>query len=260
VGRRILIPALIALFALALVAASEAEVEQKENLRVKFDAEFDPQTLPRDRPAPVQIDVHGSIATTDGSHPPPLRWLEVELNRAGQLYSKGLPACSAPLLQSTSTEGALERCRSAVVGQGRFRADVNFGSEIPATGRILAFNGRSAGKPMLLLHFFASVPVRFTLVAPLTIGHQRKGEYGTILRTRIPRLAGGLGAITEIALTLGRRYSFAGKRRSYLSAACHAPAGFPGAVFPFARARFRFEAHRPIRTTLIRNCKVRGPS
>ncbi|HXR61233.1 MAG TPA: hypothetical protein VN732_07910 [Solirubrobacterales bacterium] len=255
--RRVLIPALIACFAVAFIAASQAEVEQVDGLRVRFNAEFDPQTLPREEAAPVRIKVTGSIATTDGSHPPPLRWLEIELNRAGQLFSKGLPVCSAPLLQSTSTEQARERCGSAIVGSGRFRADVSLGSEIPATGEILAFNSRDGGRSMLLLHFFASVPVRFTLVVPLTIARQDEGEFGTLLRTHVPRLGGGLGSITEIGLTIGRRYSFAGKRRSYLSAACRAPAGFPGASFTFARARFRFESHRPIRTILVRNCKVR---
>lgn len=255
--RRFTIPLLVGLFALGLGTASRAEVEQAGNLRVTFNASFSPRELPRDRPAPVKVEIKGRIATTDGSHPPPLRWLEVEIHRSGQLSSKGLPACSAPTLQSTSTETALARCRSALVGSGSFRADVKLGREIPATGEILAFNSRRRGKQALLLHFFAAVPVRFTLVVPLTIGHRQEGDFGTVLRAKIPKLGGDFGSITQLELKLARRYSFRGERRSYLSAACGAPASLPGAVFSFVRARFRFASHGEIRTTLLRDCLVR---
>ena len=255
--RRLLIPLLVAFLALGSGAASQAETDQLENLRVTFNAEISPHDLPRDRPAPVKVEIQGRIGTTDGSHPPPLRWLEVELHRSGKIFSQGLPTCSAPLLQSTSTNTALARCRPALVGRGNFRADVLLGREIPATGTILAFNSRQGDRQSLLLHFFAGVPVRFTLVVPLAIGHRSEGQFGTVLRAKIPKLGGGLGSITQIELAIARRYSFRGKRRSYVSAACGAPAGFPGAVFSLARASFRFESHRAIRMTLVRNCDVR---
>lgn len=228
-----------------------------DGLQVTFDANFAPSALPRDRPAPVNVKIHGGIATTDGSHPPPLRWLEVALNRNGRLFTKGLPVCSASLLQSTSTETALERCRPALVGKGRFRAQVMLGREIPAAGRILAFNSRQGDKRSLQLHLFAAAPVRFTLVVLLKIGRRDEGEFSTVLRAKIPKLAGDLGSVTEIDLTIGRRYSFAGKRRSYISASCATPPDLNSAVFPFARGTFRFEAHRDIRETLLRSCQVR---
>src|SRR3954454_21787252 len=257
--KRLLIAVLLVGLGLAAVAASEAEVIQKGNLRVKFDADFVPHQLPRTHPAPVQIEIKGEIATTDGSHPPPLQWLEVELNRNGRLSTAGLPACSAALLQSTSSEEANARCGRALVGHGNFTADIALGTNKPvtSTGRILAFNGRRAGKPALLLHFFGGVPVRFTLIVPLRIGHRTDGQFGTVLRARIPKLANGFGSITQIDLTLGRRWSFAGKRRSYLSAACSAPTDFTAVPFSFARARFRFEDRPEIRSTLTKSCRVR---
>ncbi|HEX7278939.1 MAG TPA: hypothetical protein VF255_04860 [Solirubrobacterales bacterium] len=255
--RRLAIPALIALLAIGWTATSKAERVVVDGLRVTFDANFTPNVLPRDRAAPVSINIHGGIATTDGSHPPPLRWLEVALNRNGRLFAKGLPVCSASLLQSTSTETALDRCRPALVGQGKFRAQVMLGREIPAAGKILAFNSRQGGRRLLQLHLFAAAPVRFTLVVPLRIGHRDEGEFSTVLRAKIPRLAGDLGSVTEIDLTIGRRYSFAGKRRSYISAACATPPGLGSAVFPFARGIFRFEDYPEIRETLLRSCRVR---
>jgi hypothetical protein len=256
--RRVLIPALIATLVVAWGTSVSAETVQDGNLRVTFNGDFAPQVLPRLRAAPVKVNVEGRIATTDGSHPPPLRWLEVKLNRSGHIYSNGLPACAAPTLQSTSTETALARCRPALVGRGSFRAEVKLGREITAAGKILAFNSRHNGRPALLLHLFASAPVRFTLVVPLTIGHLREGQFGTVLRARIPRLGGDLGSVTEIDLTIGRRYSFAGKRRSYVSAACGAPADLNEAIFPFARGSFRFEGHKTFEETLLRVCRVAG--
>lgn len=254
---RIVIPLAIALLTLGFGTVSRAEVEQVENLRVIFDASFDPRKLPRDRPAPVKVEIEGKIITLDGSHPPPLRWLEVELHRNGKLFSKGLPICQASTLQSTSTQTALARCGPALVGRGSFRADVNLGREVPATGRIIAFNSRLQGKPALMLHMFAAVPVRFTLVVPLRIGRSDKGEFGTVLRAKIPRIGGDLGSVTEIELNIERRYSFGGQRRSYASAACSAPSGLGFAFFTFARARLRFAGHREIRTSLVRDCLVR---
>ncbi|HET7511068.1 MAG TPA: hypothetical protein VFJ65_12560 [Solirubrobacterales bacterium] len=257
--RRLLIAALFAVLALAGVAASQAETLQKGNVRVKFDADFDPHSLPRRDAAPVHIHIQGGISTTDGSHPPSLQWLEVELNRNGKLSTVGLPVCSAPLLQSTTTEEALARCGTAVVGRGTFHAEVALTGDVPTSGKLVAFNSRLHDKPALLLHFFAQTPVRFTLIVPLTIIHKQNGEFGTLLRTRVPRLAGGLGSITQIDITLGRRYSAAGKRRSYLSAACSALPGTNLAFFAFARARFRFESTPEFDSKLLKVCRVRNP-
>ncbi len=253
---RAAIPLSIAIASLAFGAASNAEVTQRENLRVSFNANFVPHALPRAEAAPVKVQIDGRIATTDGSHPPPLRWLELEIHRSGILSGTGLPFCSAAVLQSTDTESALARCRPALVGRGSFRADVDLGQDVFAEGKILAFHSRRAGKETLTLHLFAAVPVRFTLVVPLTIGKRAEGQFGTVMRARIPRI-GGIVSVTQIELAIGRRYTFAGQRRSYVSAACSAPAGLNLAVFPFARGRFRFEGHKEIRTTLVRNCAVR---
>jgi len=251
--------ALAALLALSTAAFAWAVVKKSGDVVVHFDAEFSPHSLPRQSPAPITVTIKGAVSTTDTSQPPPLQWLEIELNRNGRFDTKGLPSCSAALLQSTSSSEAKARCGNALVGHGSFSADFELGSNTPvvSTGKILAFNGRRSGKPALILHFFGGVPVRFTLVVPIRIGHRQDGEFGTVLRARIPRLAIGFGSITQIDLSLGRRWSSAGQRRSYISAACSAPTGFPEVPFTFARAKFRFEGHPEIQTTLEKVCRVR---
>jgi hypothetical protein len=256
--RRLAIPMLLCAAALAAAGVARGELSQSGNLRIFFDGGFTPSSLPRDRPAPVTVHVEGRIATTDGSHPPPLQSLEIELNRNGRIASPGLPVCVSATLQSTSSEAALARCRPALVGKGHFNAEVSFeGGPVAADGRILAFNSHRQGKPALMLHLFITVPVRATFILPLTITHRRQGQFGTVLSARVPKLAGGLGSITEIQLSIGRRYAYRGERRAYVSASCAAPAGFPGAVFPFARGSFSFAGGRTIHTTLTRDCRVR---
>ena len=257
--RRLVILALLAFAALLGAAVAHGELSQKGNLRISFDGGFSPTSLPRDRLAPVTISVDGEVSTTDGTHPPALRQIEFALNRHGRLSTVGLPVCSSPLLQSTTTETALERCRPALVGRGHFGASVAFSNqpEVPASGTILAFNSIHDGKPALLLHLYGTTPVQATFILALNISHSDKGQFGTVLSAKIPTLASGVGSVTKIDIKIGRNYTYKGKRRSYLSASCDAPAGFPGAVFSLAKGSFHFADGRVLDTTLSRDCHVR---
>jgi hypothetical protein len=254
--RRVAITALLA--CALLPAASAAEVGQVGNVRVNFNAGLVPRSLPRDRPAPVTVSVSGHVSTTDGSHPPPLRRLEIGINRHARISTVGLPVCQPARLQSTSTSGALERCPGALVGHGSFHTSFEFGpaAAIPSSGRVLVFNSRRNGRSDLLLHMFGTTPVRATLILPVAIARGGNGDFTTTLRTTIPRLA-GVGAITALDLKLGRRYSYRGERRSYLSASCAQPKDFSGLPFPFLRGYFGFADGHQVRMTLVGNCQVR---
>jgi hypothetical protein len=257
---RLLIPALLAIACLLGAGLAQAELAQDGNVRISFSGDFSPHSLPREHLAPVTIDVTGAIGTTDGSHPPAVRRIEIAINRHGKLSTQGLPACSGPMLQSTSTETALARCRPALVGGGRFGANVEFPNTdepVLATGRMLAFYGHSNGRKAILLHLYATTPVRATFVLPLTIANKGNDLFGTVLSAKIPTLAGGLGSVTRIDLKIGRNYTYRGQRRSFVSASCPAPAGFPGAIFSLARGSFYFADGKKIQTTLARDCRVR---
>ncbi|MGH2975295.1 MAG: hypothetical protein ACRDLL_10570 [Solirubrobacterales bacterium] len=248
-------------FALAALAGgARAELIQKGNLRVFFGGHLAPRALPREHPAPVTVSLSGSVATADGTRPPQLREMTVAVNRAGLVSVAGLPRCPAGLLQQTSSDAALERCRSALVGHGHFAANVNFPDAplIPAQGQVLAFNSRIHGRPGLLLHLYGTSPVRAAFVLPFTIAKRNSGNYGTVFSTRIPELASDLGYVTDIEMTMGRRYAYKGKERSFLSASCSAPAGFSAAAFPLARGTFSFANGQRLTTSLARDCRVRG--
>jgi hypothetical protein len=254
--RRFVTLALLLTVVGALAAVAHAETIQSGDVRVSFQADFTPKALPRERPAPITVAFEGKISTTDETHPPALTRLRVELNSAGQVDTRGLPQCPTSSLQATSSEQALERCRTALVGKGTFVAQLPVEKDLLVGGRALVFNGTVDGRPGMLIHIYVSDPVRLTLVIPIKISHQ-EGRFGTVLTTTVPRLAGGSASIVAMKLKIGRKFNVSGERRSYLSAACAAPEGFPGAVFPFARSSFSFSDGRNMRTVLSRSCQVR---
>jgi hypothetical protein len=240
-------------------ALARAEIAGEDGLYVSFGGGFSPRSLPRDRDVPVTVHLHTAIKTADGSRPPHLRRISFAVNRYGRISTVGLPACRPSLLESTNPKTALSRCRNALVGQGDFFANVEFPDRAPLSvhGRMLAFNGRAAGRSAILLHIYGSTPVDVTVVLIFTIRHPAKGKFGTVLSTRIPRLASDLGYVTDVSLKFSRIYRHRGRERSFLSARCAAPSGFPGAIFSFTRGTFVFAGERRISTTLTRNCTVR---
>lgn len=240
-------------------AIARGEISGSGGLFVSFNGGFTPNTLPRDRDVPVTVRLNTAIKTADGSRPPQLRQISLEMNRYGQVSTKGLPTCQAGLLESTDSATALARCRDALVGRGRLIANLEFPNRdpFPVEGEILAFNGRSHGRPAILMHIHGSQPAEVTVVLSFEMHHPAKGKFGTVLTTRIPRLASDLGYVTNVSLVFNRRYTYRGKRYSFLSARCAAPAGFPGAIFSFTRGTFTFADGRKIVTTLTRDCTVR---
>jgi hypothetical protein len=254
--RRLVTLALLLTVVGALAAVAHADTIQSGDVRVSFDAGFAPTALPRERPAPISVDFEGRISTTDDTHPPALQRLRIELNSAGRIETRGLPRCPTAALQATSSDLALERCRPALVGKGTFVAQLPVERLLLVGGRALVFNGTVGGRPGMLIHIYVSDPVRLTLVIPIAIA-RHAGRFGTVLTTTVPKLAGGSASLVELKLKIGRRFGAGGERRSYLSATCAAPAGFPGAVFPFARSSFSFSDGRTMHTVLSRSCQVR---
>jgi hypothetical protein len=249
------------LFTAVLFGATIArgEISGEGGLFVSLGGGFTPRSLPRDRDVPVTVSLDGSIKTADGTQPPQLRRISFAVNRYGRLSTVGLPTCHPGLLESTDSQLALARCRNAIVGHGQFRANVQFPNRtpFPVHGRVLAFNGRAHGRPAILLHIHGSNPVEVTVVLTFTIRHPSKGKFGTVLSTRIPRLASDLGYVTDISLVFNREYRYRGRQYSFLSARCAAPSGFPGAIFSFTRGTFTFADGKQIVTTLTRDCVVR---
>jgi len=254
---QILALSLVAL--LACVPLAVASIAQKGNLRVSVEGKLAPKKLPRKGIAPIAVSVGGEISTTDATLPPQLKSLRIELNRNGQLDNKGLPICKYSKIQPGSTSRALASCRSSLVGEGSFTADITLAGQepYPTQGKLVVFNGERKGKPVLYGHIYSSHPFATSFVIVFAIEKLGGGTYGTALNASLPAALGSWGNLTGIEMTLSRRFSYKGKSRSYLSAGCPAPKGFPGAVFPLVRASFGFSGGKELSSVLSGNCEVR---
>jgi hypothetical protein len=244
---------------LLIGALAEAETVQRGQLRVSFEGSLSPRSLPRSGTAPVKVEVGARITSTDDGVPPQLRKITIAINRYGHFDPTGLPVCPLERIQPTTTAHALAACRGALVGSGRFSAKVLLRGQapFPSEGQVFAFNSRLHGHPAILAHVYGTepAPASYTLPFELKPG---KGTYGTLLTASLPQVTSDSGYITGLSMTLGRSFTYRGKRRSYLSAGCPAPKGFGGASFSFAKADFGFEGGRRLSSTLRRSCGVRG--
>ncbi len=239
--------------------ASASVVVQRRGVRVSFDGKLTPHALPRHGVAPVGIVVDAKIGATGGDDPPQLRRISIAINRNGRFTSEGLPACRLDQIQPSTTAGALAACRRSLVGEGNFSANVKLPeqSPFPSAGKVLAFNGRVGGKPAILAHIYGTQPAPTSTVLPFVLGTAH-GTYGTVLEASLPQATGSWGYVTGLRMNLRRRFTSHGEARSYLSAGCPAPAGFPSAAFPLARTSFAFSGGLTLVSVLNRTCRAHG--
>jgi hypothetical protein len=237
---------------------SPAAVVKSGNLRVALLSQVMPHRLPRHGTAPIAVLVSGHIEAVDRGIPDQLQRLTIEVNRHAVLRSRGLPACRLPEIQPASTSRALSRCGPALVGSGRFWASIVLPEQgaYRTQGRLLVFNGRRHGVPVILAHIYTSQPFDSSFVIPFRIAHIGNGRYGTRLTASLPEALGAWGYVDRIKLTLRRNYSSHGRRLSFLNAGCPASPGTREAAFRLAFATFTF-AHQEIGVPVDKTCAVR---
>jgi hypothetical protein len=255
--------ALGALAALALLGGigaglAHGERTQQGNLIVSLDGDLAPLRLPRDRPAPVALHLDGGLQTADGELLPRVTQVELGLPGQGVLSTRGLPTCSQRRLRDTTSAEALATCGGARVGGGRLEADVLLPHQPPfkIQAHLLVFNGRVAsGQRAVLVHAFAANPPT-VVVLPFVLRH-RSGRFGTALVAHLPPTLGPWPHFAHFEITLSRRYSYRGQRRSYVSASCPIPDRFTAGFFSFAHATFTLVGGHRIGTGIARSCRGR---
>jgi hypothetical protein len=244
---------------LTCASMAGAAVIQEGNLRIKITSQIQPYKLPRDKPAPIAVFVAGHLSAPHGGIPAQLQRMSVKVNRHGLLQSKGLATCPIAKLQPASTERALANCGDAVIGSGQFWAHIVLPDQgaYPSRGRLLIFNGKRAGKPVLLTHIFTSNPFFSSFVLVFAI-KKIKGTYGTELTASLPEALGSWGYVDRIKLTLKRKYTYKGRQLSYFNSACPAPRGVKRVVFPLAKASFDFAEDTSLSARVEKSCAVAG--
>jgi hypothetical protein len=215
---------LLALTAAVLAAGSaagDASVVEVDNLVLRADGGFRPQSLPKRRFAPIDFQGHVEISAKSGGAPSPLQQALVDFDRDGRLEVAGLPTCAAETVAQASTEEARSVCRGAIVGTGHVGAIVSLPSgPIPVSSPLTIFNGpRLPSGPSVVLHARITVPATETYAVVVPIERIR-GGFRYRARLDLPPLASGLGALTHVDAKIGRRYRAAGRSRSYISARC----------------------------------------
>lgn len=249
----------MAALALSLCLGIPARAERNGigSLVVTFNGGMRPTRLPRQTPAPVAVRVAGDVKLSEGdpAQLPQLRTITVAINRKGRLFDRGLPVCNIEEIQPATEREARRVCGSAIVGSG----DVALQARLPTQpmfrvkAKLLAFNGpRRNGHKLILAEAFARKPPgAFVLVFRVS---RHQGLFGTVMSTTLPRSAQDWAYLTHFEMTLHRTYEYRGRQRSYVSAACSAPAGFDTALFPFARATYGFAEGQSLTTTVARSC------
>lgn len=250
--------AVAAVLLLAFASLASAEVTQEGNLRVSFTGGISPNALPRQGTAPVAVRFGGEIKTTDGQQPPQLRTITLAINRNGRLDYRGLPVCHYHQIHPASTREAIETCPDAVIGKGKFGANVLLPeqSPFPSSGQLTAFNGILHGRHVVFAHVFGTEPLPQSQVIVFKLG-KTSGAFRTTLTAELPRVAAEWGSVSDVTLKLERIFRYKGKRRSLLSAGCPAPGDASVTSFNFARASFGFEDGRTLGVTMTRSCRVK---
>lgn len=238
---------------------ARAELNGDGDLLVSFEGAIHPTLLPRAARVPVAVRVAGDVTSASGDTGslPQLRTIEVAINRQGRLFDRGLPTCDLASIQPAREAEARAICGGAIVGSGHVRllARLPTQRQVEVKAKLLAFNGpRTNGHKLILAQAYArNPPAAFVLTFRVS---RHKGLFGTVMSTTLPKSAQHWAYLTHFDMTLHRTYDFHGERRSYVSAACSAPAGFDTALFPFAQATYGFDDGRSITTSVARRCRV----
>lgn len=207
-----------------------------------FRATFTPTRLPARETKPISLALAETIENQDGSHPPALQELQLDLDRHLGLSVKGLPTCPRVPGGRQSREKPYERCEDAKVGSGVVEVEIAFPEQTPVRirGKLSVYNGGfSKGRTMFWLFVYLPAPVTGGILMPLEIRRGGHGRYGWTGKLEIPKIANGAGSITYLGARL---------RKGIFSASC------PNGRL-LARASNRFADGVVGGSTLIHACK-----
>lgn len=204
-------------------ALAKPHVIRAGNLFLKDNGGIFPSRLPRHSQVPISARIDAEIGTIDGSHPPAAKTLDIDFDKSIQVNAKGLPACSVGQLTARSTVDAKKACPDAIVGSGEGEVEVALPEQAPfaATGPILFFNGGvHRNTTILFVHTYVSVPAPTAVIVKVKLTRIHRGHYGIQALAEIPAIAGGAGSVVRFKITIDRKFTYRGEKKSYLTASC----------------------------------------
>jgi hypothetical protein len=199
------------------------------NLLIKISGHTSPRALPKNTMAPIGFHGSASLETRDGSHIPPALGTQLLVDKHISLDTTGLPTCSLGQIEARPPAQAMKVCGDALLGRGTSTAQVQFpeSAAFEAKGPLLAFNGPSSGGGGYggsgyndqLYYVYAKVPVPTALIAVGKVS-RASGRYGYQISISIPKIAGGAGSFNSAEFTINRRWTYKGRKHSFLNAEC----------------------------------------
>ncbi len=226
--RSTLIASIFAAAAVAVpvsVAIAGPTVTGSDGNTQSMEVTVSPSKLPKKTfgPATLKVNVKTGTTTATNGVPSPAVHDVIDFDKNATIETKGLPTCSATKLQSASTEVAEQVCGKAKIGTGTSTTLLPLGAVTPEITKVTAFNGvPQGGKPVVLLHAYGTSPVQTTLVLVGVVSDYNKEGYGPRLDVTVPPIAGGTGAITNFTVTINKKWTYKGKKLSFISAKCPA--------------------------------------
>ena len=253
-SRTLLATAMLAVGVLAATAtAGEVQHIRVGDLELIAEGGFSPTKLPKHENAPISLHGGGEIKTISGAIPPILETINIEFDKHGAVDTTGLEVCKQSKLEARNVPAARKACPKAIVGKGFGHAIVAFPESkvINVDSPITLFNGpRKNGNPTVLAHAYTTYPVPVALIVPVEIEKIHKGVYGYRTKARIPKIAGGSGIPISGHLTIDKKWTFKGKKHSFVNARCET-----GHLQ--ARVEATFKDHTYLNGVFIRPCQVR---
>ena len=224
------------------------------NLELTANGTFTPNKLPKNKLAPITINVSGKIRTLNGEHPPAVKEVVIETDKNGSINAKGLATCTSGKLQAQTTAKAKAACKASLIGEGNTSVEVAFPEQRPfiAKSKLLAFNGGvKGGTTTVFLHAYLSSPVSAAVVTAVKVSKVHNGRYGLKTVATVPKIAGGYGSPISFNLKVGRTFTYKGKKQSYLLAKC--PDGHLN-----AKGYGVFSDGSRLAGSLVRSCTPKG--
>jgi hypothetical protein len=214
-----------------------------------------PKSLFRKTFTPASLEVTTKLTTSSPSGvPSPTTSVVIDFDKNATIFTKGIPTCDPAQLQNVSTEVALQKCGRAKIGSGNAEALLPVGAKVFSISPVVtAFNGvPKGGKPVVLLHTYATTPIQTVIVLVGTVENYNKEGYGPRLDVEVPLLAGGAGAITYFNVKIDKKYRYKGKAVSFLSAKC------PNSKRLKTRSVFSFKDGQSSNPTYSQKCTQRA--
>jgi hypothetical protein len=214
----------VSVVGIATAAGGEAPVTVKVgSLELTAGGGFSPKALSKTKQTPIAFFAEGEVKEADGSHPPAIREVMIEADKAGEVHTKGIPTCKSGQLQATETKAAEKACGDALIGEGEATAQVQFAEQAPINvkTKILVFNGgESGGKTTFFVHAYFAQPISGAIVTTVTIKKHKHGRFGTLAVAKIPQITGGSGSITSFNLEIFKSVKVGGKTYNPISSKC----------------------------------------